>query len=184
MPTLPTRLLQPHPAAPGTTVARLSVDVDCCADGALHLRYTLQARLDAMRIPPPRPPAAVDGLWAHSCCEAFVGVDGPRAYREFNFSPSGEWPLYAFADYRQQVAAPAELPAPAIAVQRDAHALVLDVRLDAAALPRGGPLQLGLSAVVESIDGALSYWALLHPGPRPDFHHHDAFTLTLPTPRR
>ena len=43
-------------------------------------------------------------------------------------------------------------------------------------------LKLGLSAVIEEIDGTKSYWALAHaPGP-PDFHHPDCFALQLPAP--
>ncbi|NMF90687.1 hypothetical protein GPA26_19635, partial [Aromatoleum petrolei] len=60
--------------------------------------------------------------------------------------------------------------------------LVLDVTLDAAALPQGSPLELGLTAVVETLDGTLSYWALRHPSARPDFHLRDAFTLPLVRP--
>ena len=40
-------------------------------------------------------------------------------------------------------------------------------------------LTLGLSAVIEDRDGALSYWALRHPAGKPDFHHADAFALAL-----
>jgi hypothetical protein len=40
--------------------------------------------------------------------------------------------------------------------------------------------EVGLSAVIEAADGALSYWALRHPAGRPDFHHPDCFALDLP----
>ena len=46
-------------------------------------------------------------------------------------------------------------------------------------LPHGRPLRLGLSAVVEDAAGKLSYWALRHTPGKPDFHHTDAFALTL-----
>ena len=29
----------------------------------------------------------VDGLWRHTCFEAFVGIPGAEPYYEFNFSP-------------------------------------------------------------------------------------------------
>ena len=32
---------------------------------------------------------------------------------------------------------------------------------------------LALSAVIEAIDGAKTYWALAHPSDKPDFHHPD-----------
>ena len=46
--------------------------------------------------------------------------------------------------------------------------LELAVTLD---LPDDGPWRLGLSAVIEETAGRKSYWALAHPGGRPDFHH-------------
>ena len=39
---------------------------------------------------------------------------------------------------------------------------------------------LGLSAVIEGADGSLSYWALVHPPGKPDFHNADCFALELP----
>jgi hypothetical protein len=40
-------------------------------------------------------------------------------------------------------------------------------------------LRVGLAAVIEEKSGALSYWALRHAPGKPDFHHPDAFALTL-----
>jgi hypothetical protein len=43
-----------------------------------------------------------------------------------------------------------------------------------------GATRLGLSAVIETVDGFFSYWALAHPSDKPDFHHPDSFILELP----
>jgi hypothetical protein len=40
--------------------------------------------------------------------------------------------------------------------------------------------RLALSAVIEDVDGGLSYWALVHPSSKPDFHNARSFTLVLP----
>ena len=37
-------------------------------------------------------------------------------------------------------------------------------------------------AVIEAVDGSVSYWALAHPAGKPDFHHPDGFALQLPPP--
>lgn len=50
------------------------------------------------------------------------------------------------------------------------------------ASPAFNPLaawRLGLSAVIKDRLGGVSYWALAHPGGKPDFHHADSFILTL-----
>ncbi len=92
--------------------------------------------------------------------------NGP-GYREYNFSPSGEWAAYAFRDYRQakdqQVGVAADKPPPVIRVHRSAQRLALEAEVPLEPPPLTRSIRLGLSAVVESVDGGLSYWALRAP---------------------
>ena len=74
---------------------------------------------------------------------------------------------------------------PAIAVSLSEDRLALEAVVGPEillALPGASSLRLGLSAVIEETDGRLSYWALAHPGERPDFHHRDSFVLPLEHP--
>jgi hypothetical protein len=43
--------------------------------------------------------------------------------------------------------------------------------------PIEGMPELGLTMVVEDIDGRLSYWALSHPGEVADFHDRRSFLI-------
>jgi len=106
--------------------------------------------------------------------------EGP-GYREFNFSPSGEWATYAFGGYRDGGKPVAE-PGPVITVRRDGERLELDAEIRPESLPSGRSLRLGLSAVVEDARGEMTYWALRHPEGQPDFHHSNAFVLPLDLP--
>jgi hypothetical protein len=178
--------LRAHPSTPAPGLAMLEFELQRADDGGLQLRYRLRGDLGALVLPVPSAPCRKDGLWQHSCFELFVCAAGQDAYTEFNFAPSGAWALYRFRAYRQPEPMAADVPAPAISVQRDAQLYELSARLDPATLPAAAVLQLGVSAVIEAADGGLSYWALTHPADRPDFHHPDAFTLLLPmdgTPR-
>ena len=103
--------------------------------------------------------------------------EGP-GYLEFNFSPSGEWAVYAFRGYRDRGELEIELT-PGIVVRKSVDRLELGAVICRDFIPQGGPLRLGLSAVVEDTEGVLSYWALRHPPGRPDFHHTDSFALQL-----
>lgn len=174
--------LLPHPSTPASAARAIAVEVGA-ADGGLVLAFCLAADRGALRIPPPAPAAAADGLWRHTCFEAFAALDGQQAYREFNFSPSGQWAAYAFRAWRMPEPDAPNLPLlPQIAVDRTAGRLGLTARIPAAALPPRAPgvtLRLGLTAVVEADDGALSYWALAHPDGLPDFHHRDGFVMAL-----
>jgi len=64
-------------------------------------------------------------------------------------------------------------------VRRSARRLALEAEVLLEPPPLTRSIRLGLSAVVESVDGGLSYWAMRHPPGKPDFHHVDAFALQL-----
>ncbi|MBU0655840.1 MAG: DOMON-like domain-containing protein [Gammaproteobacteria bacterium] len=199
-----------HPATPCAVVHSLQVSVEYTADGSLHLQYTLQGELAKIRIPEPQAPLATDGLWEHTCFEAFIAVQGESGYHEFNFSPSRQWAAYAFSGYRERVewrvgcALVVRRKSPSIpllqrgrldgASQQLTESLsgspplqkeglgedfLLEVSLTATNLPPNPerkPLQLGLTAVIETITGEKSYWALKHSAEHPDFHHRNGFT--------
>jgi hypothetical protein len=159
-------------------VAAIEMRIARQENGGLCLDYRITAAPASLRLPVPQPAGPADNLWQHTCCEAFI--TGPGAsYREFNFSPSGQWAVYDFSDIRQHNAAYVPTAAPTISIATDDASLSLHAHLPVALLPSGDTLHLGLSAVIESSDGYLSYWALVHTKARPDFHCHDAFALSL-----
>ncbi|OMG52962.1 hypothetical protein BJN45_11990 [Azonexus hydrophilus] len=171
--------LQCH--ATGNPPAGLEIHVSASRadNGDLHLTYRLHGAAAAMLVPPPATPGAADGLWQHTCCEAFIAaVDGPE-YREFNFSPSGQWAIYDFADYRQHNTGWHAPAAPRIDCSRNGDSLLLSADIPAALLPAGAA-RLGLTVVAETAAGDKTYWALTHAGAQPDFHLAASFTLPLP----
>lgn len=169
-----------HPDAPDAAVRAISVLPAREPDGSLTLDYTLSGDLAALRIPDAATGLPRERLWAHTCFELFVATPETAAYREFNFSPDGQWMRFDFADYRQRAASadPATASVPPLVVRRDAAVLQLTVRLPVEHLP-AGKLLLGLTAVVEHADGSLRYWALRHPSGRPDFHRREGFAFAL-----
>jgi len=168
-----------HPGSVGRAARRITVDVHWCTSAReLALRYRVEADADRLLVPALRTPRRADGLWRHTCFEAFVQPAQQDGYLEFNFSPSGEWAAYGF-DQRRKGLRNLELPAPpGIDCTHGAGQLELCVTLRLDSLPVL-PLRLGLTAVVEDRDGALAYWALRHPAGPPDFHDPESFTLRL-----
>ncbi len=133
------------------------------------MTYRCKGDLERVRLPR----AGERPIWQHTCWELFFGRQGGAgAYREYNFAPSGEWAAYAFYSYRK--AAPVKMPDPRVTVLSGGPMLAIEAMVPV----DGGPLRVGLSAVIESEEG-LSYWALRHPAGKPDFHHADAFALEL-----
>ena len=116
-----------HPDTPSPHVRAIRVEMDRLNDGGLAFRYSLTGDLEALRIPAQARAERADGLWRHTCFEAFIGGDG-AAYREFNISPAGHWQAYDFTDYRRGRHNPA-LPAPNLWRRESAMGLVLGCRL-------------------------------------------------------
>ena len=178
--------LQRHPSTPSGVDARIWVDVCWFSKRQLNLTYQLHLTNPRIwRLPSPCQPAPAEGLWQHSCCEAFVAaLEQETAYHEFNFSPSGQWVHYAFGAerVRDPMARTGHAP-PHISVGTQPQGWRITASLALDALP---PSQqgwtLGLSAVLERDDGQLSYWALAHPRAAPDFHHPGGRCLRLPPP--
>ena len=136
---------------------------------------------------PDHPFGRRDNLWNSTCFELFARQSDSERYVEYNFAPVWAWAAYEFDRYRYGMRN---------AVITDPHVVhgLLEDRASeidhfyefSAVVAREGLLaasevQIGLSAVIEELDGTKSYWALRHPpGDKPDFHHPDCFALELP----
>ena len=167
-----------HDASRAGAARSIRVEASRAAGGALRLRYGVSGEIARLFLPTPRGPERRDGLWQHTCFEAFLRAAGTDAYHEFNFAPSGDWAAYRFTSRRAGRSEPA-LPAPRIHASRSADRFVLEAELALAGFD-GQDLEAGIAAVIEDADGALSFWALAHGAAAPDFHDPAGFTMRLP----
>jgi hypothetical protein len=180
------RVLEPHPDFRPPSIG-LEVEAFRPGPCSLSLRYSLTGRTQDLRIAPPAASRRVDELWRRTCCEAFIRAGTGEAYYELNLAPSTEWAAYRLSGYREGLAPVADIDAPRIKIQTSDDRLVLTATIDLSCvsdLPPDAPWALGLSAVIEAADGSKSYWALVHPPGKPDFHHPDCFALRLEAPDR
>jgi len=167
-----------HPQTPSQSIREIDVAVQEAKSGSLMLTFCLAGDISGLSIPESGSPRRAEHLWRHTCFEAFVMAGEGPGYREFNFSPSGEWAVYDFRGYRDGGVLESKLT-PGTVVHKTMDRLELGAEIGQVLLPQGRPLRLGLSAIVEDAAGILSYWALRHPPGKPDFHHTDAFALQL-----
>lgn len=143
----------------------------------LSVEYVVTGDIAGLKLPAITMPERRDNLWQATCFELFVALDD-GGYAEFNFSPSTCWAAYRFDGYRAGMRMVAGVE-PVIEVTGTDHRLVVAVRLDMAAMVPDLDRRVGLSAVIEQADGNKSWWALVHPFDKPDFHHRDCFALQL-----
>lgn len=170
-----------HPDTPSHAVTGISVHATRTAEGKVALHYCISGQIAKLRVPAPGPARIGWKLWRHTCCELFVREKNGAAYHEFNFSPSGEWTIYAFGKYREGGALDDQSMNPQIAVQSTPGRFDLYALADLPTLSPGyrTALAIGLATVIEEDSGSISYWALRHAPGKPDFHHASTFALEL-----
>ena len=175
-------VLTAHPWTPNDAVRSLVAQLRTEEPDILVFQYSLVADMSRARVPVSGAGGRTDGLWKHTCFEAFVAPADTPSYYEFNFSPSLDWAIYQFSAYREGMS-PAEIGrAPEISVRRRDDGLELQsaVRLDhLAELHDARHLRIAVAAVIEDQNGRPSYWGLRHPPGKPDFHHPDGFALKV-----
>ena len=172
--------LQLHPTTRSTPLDRIEVEVERLGEIGLKLRYQMFGDLNRLKAPDFERAGRTDGLWRHSCFEAFVKPEGGEGYLECNFAGL-QWATYRFTGYREGMAEAAVEP---WVIEGGSDWLSIGIDPGRFARPDlpAPAWRIGLSAVIEDMDGGLSYWALAHPPGKPDFHHPDAFALILPPP--
>lgn len=145
----------------------------------LTFRYQLWDPLKTVVIPARvTQPARQDNLWQTTCFEFFLGMKQSPTYWEVNLSPAGHWNVYRFRDYRQGMQAELAFDALPFRVEAVGEVWGLELVLDLEQImPANQNLEIGISAVLESQGGGLTYWALTHPGPQADFHQRQGFLI-------
>jgi hypothetical protein len=167
-----------HPKVPRVPLQiTVEATVTCFSNGAVECRYDLKGALSDCVLPVYSHLYRADGLWQHTCFEAFVAEPSARGYHEFNWSPCGGYATYSFSDYRVKRAV-IDGVVPLMTTTRSESQAAVIVRLRAGAWP-DLPLEVGLSAVIEAVDGGLHYFAVHHPVNRPDFHDRRGFSLRI-----
>ena len=169
--------LVPHPDTPCEPVRGIAVELSRSGT-RLDLGYRVEGDIGRIVLPKPGPQMCGDDLWKHTCFEAFVSAG--QGYGEINLSPSNQWAAYSFDGYRSGMAEREEFEPSFTDDHRAINAYDLVAELDLTDLPADGDWSVGLSAVIELSDGRRCYFALRHAPGKPDFHHPDAFALSLP----
>lgn len=145
----------------------------------LSISYELSGPLAELMVPAPADVRLrKNGLWEETCFEFFLAPVTSERYWEFNLSPSGHWNVYRFTSCRQgmrEETAYVALPF-SVLLYSDFLKLSLEVELDKI-VPADQSLNIGISAVTKTLNGRMTFWALSHPGPQPDFHQRDTFII-------
>ena len=170
-----------HPQSDAGGVTGVDVSITRVLGGEIQVDYRVSGAVSELEVPAQVQPHRADALWKNTCFEIFIKQPDQEIYLEYNFSPSSQWAVYQFSNYRRDMADVATA-APEISVEQQDIDLVISASLYLPDDLQESDLQVGLSAVLTTKNGNRSYWALAHPSEQPDFHHKDCFALQLTAP--
>ncbi|PHR25888.1 MAG: hypothetical protein COA36_13545 [Desulfotalea sp.] len=152
--------------------------------GCICVEYDLYGLLSHLEIPEG---AGLEGkrsdeLWRHTCFELFVREEtgNKTHYLECNFSPAGDWNMYSFSSYREAMEQAKIAAEPKITIEQAKKTLTLRAEVDLTGLVSASSvIDVGVGCIVENKAGKLGYWAVTHPGEKPDFHDPRSFEIRL-----
>ena len=136
--------------------------------GRVTVRYRVRGDISQIRLPTEHAGQRTDGLWRHTCFEAFVAPKDAERYIELNFSPSSAWAAYTFDQYRIGMKPLPVIKQPTVRLTVESDLLAVDVTAQMRSL--AADWRVGFAAVIETTDGRVTHWAAVHPSPKPDFH--------------
>ncbi|ELS02646.1 hypothetical protein Xen7305DRAFT_00023640 [Xenococcus sp. PCC 7305] len=149
------------------------------ADNKLKLDYLLQGDLSQIVIPvSDEIPTRKDELWQTTCWEFFIGTANSSQYWEFNLATTGDWNVYRFSGYRQGMTEEKAFDALPFRLKKQTKSLTINLEINLDLIVElDKNLDIAITAVIESNNGELSYWALAHPEAIADFHHREGFII-------
>ncbi len=168
MPLPQTIQLMPFQASPATQPFSCSLRLQLQGE-ILVLNYTISGPLHDLIIPvATASPGCTPELWLGTCFECFLRQEKIKAYREWNFSPSGNWWACLFDGYRSPARQqPQNFQPQQFDIKRTENLFTL---ITAIACPQAPRLRIGPALILEHTGGSRSHWAMQHPGAKPDFH--------------
>lgn len=173
-------MLEPFPGPNAPAGLEIRCAVNRFAE-VLSVTWGLTGNRASVAVPPPAEvPTRRDGLWKDTCFELFLARRDSQNYWEFNISPSGDWNAYRFDSYRDGMREEEAFSSLPVRVDREGglYSISLEIDLEKI-LPASAQLEAAISAVISGPGSELSYWALVHPGQKPDFHRRDAFLVRM-----
>jgi hypothetical protein len=143
----------------------------------LMIHYQVFGDFDKIQIPPAiKEPTREDNLWENTCFEFFIGMVNFPVYWEFNLSPSGNWNVYSFSNYRKAMKPEPAFSSLPFQFTKESDHLYLKIKTDLDKIINNPQaIEIAITMVIKDDNEDISYWALQHTGSKADFHRRDSF---------
>lgn len=154
------------------------------SDALLAVKFILNGNLENFNIISfdRAEPTRRDNLWKETCFEVFISPHNTHKYWEVNLTPSGDWNVYRFSDYRSGMVREEAIRSLPTRTSWYGQELQVETTFDLDTLSKSekSTLDIGVSSILAQKNGTRSYWAIKHAPSRPDFHWKGNFCLALP----
>jgi hypothetical protein len=167
---------------PGSVVPDISITGVVTRDRQqLNIVYIVSGAIDCIQLPTLNPkPTRQWELWETTCFEGFFGVPDELNYWELNLAPNGNWNAFGLTNYREGIAEAAAIGSIVMTTDRTDDRFTLSATIPIGPIvPARKPLEMSVTAVIQTQDQEVSYWAIAHCGTAADFHRRDSFQLAI-----
>jgi hypothetical protein len=171
--------LQPFP---GSVAPDISITGVVTRDRQqLNIVYIVSGAIESIQLPTLNPhPTRQWELWETTCFECFFGVPDELNYWELNLAPNGNWNAFGLMNYREGIAEASAVESIVITTDRTDDRFTLSAAIPISAIvPARKPLEMSVTAVIQTQDQEVSYWAIAHCRTAADFHRRDSFKLAI-----
>ena len=147
---------------------------------SVYISYRIRRNLALINLGNSTPnKARLVKLWEKTCFELFI-KNKDNQYMEFNFAPNFEWNCFYFNQAGAPLLEWEQMQTPVIDILLSSEHFFMFVDIKKEFFPKGffneeSELSAGITSVIKDNTGSISYWALSHADPRPNFHHFDSF---------
>ena len=147
----------------------------------IDISFQVTGNIESLQIPAKSlTPSRKDNLWENTCFEVFIAKPERADYWEYNISPSQNWAVFHFTEYR--LSKNDELSIGNIDVTTHftpPNQYTIQSQLPLVEALYAKNLQVGISTILQDREKTIYYYALAHQRQNPDFHVRDSFTLLL-----
>ena len=151
------------------------------SENEIQINYQLSGNIGELQFPKNSVKASrKDKLWESTCFEVFIAKPGKSDYWEYNLSPSKDWAVFRFTDYRENKTDDLTISSINIVTRfNNTSQFKLNSSLPLPDNLVGNELCIGISAVIQDNSGNIYYYALSHRNQQPDFHDRDSFSIAI-----
>ncbi len=154
--------------------APFSVGIDCSRNKkSIFVTYEVLGDISSLHLPVKNnKPEQKDFLWKETCLELFVAKKEDSSYVEFNLSPSGDFNVYFFSDYRKKKESDKESYVKILERKENASCLKIQAEFFLEDLP--SEIIFSITTILKTKEQNYHY-AFSHVKDRPDFHAREKF---------